>query len=107
MVCEAHNTLWCGRNERECEIPKREGEYIIGIVSDTLKNCGIKQHYSVKRKMRIIGLHLYLIYIYTYIHMYLYIILESGSLLELRYFLYRCTVHFAVYLSNTPTNAHI
>jgi len=41
MVCEAHNTLWCGRNERECEIPEREREggreYIIGIVSDTLQ----------------------------------------------------------------------
>ena len=24
MVCEAHNTLWCGCNERECEIPERE-----------------------------------------------------------------------------------
>jgi len=37
MVCEAHNTLWCGCNDRECEIPNREGEYIIGIASDTLK----------------------------------------------------------------------
>jgi hypothetical protein len=37
IVCDAQNTLWCGRNVRECEIPDREGEYIIGIVSDTLQ----------------------------------------------------------------------
>ena len=67
IVCDAHNTLWCGRNERECEIPEREGEYIIGIVSDTLQNYRIKHHYRVKRYMRIIGLHFYLFYIYIYI----------------------------------------
>jgi len=69
IVCDAHNTLWCGRNERECEIPEREGEYIIGIVSDTLQNYRIKHHYRVKMYMRIIGLHFYLFYIYIYIYM--------------------------------------
>jgi hypothetical protein len=37
IVCETHYILWCGCNKRECEIPDREGEYIIGIVSGTVQ----------------------------------------------------------------------
>jgi hypothetical protein len=37
IVCDAHNTLWCGCNERECEIPDRDGKCFIGIVLDTLQ----------------------------------------------------------------------
>ena len=46
-LCDAHNTLWCGRNERECEIPDREGEGIIGIYRTHYKNYRIKYYYRI------------------------------------------------------------
>lgn len=34
IVCDAHNAVWCGRNERECESRERgqEGQCIVKVL---------------------------------------------------------------------------